>query len=90
MYPGYRHARTLGNIVSKGGNEEERRGEKSKREEGDGNGKERKGAWRGEEREARGYVFELVDDDDDDGHKVVQQRKRRRRSSSGSSSDSDD
>lgn len=43
-YPGYHHARTIGDIQGK------------EREDG-----KRSGAWRGEEREARMYVFELND-----------------------------
>ena len=41
-YPGYRHARTIGDVQGK------------EREDG-----KRGGAWRGEEREARMYVFEV-------------------------------
>jgi 25S rRNA (uracil2634-N3)-methyltransferase len=42
-YPGYKHARTLGDITSG----------KDRAEEG-----KRKGAWRGEERDARCYIFQ--------------------------------
>jgi 25S rRNA (uracil2634-N3)-methyltransferase len=45
-YPGYQHARTLGDITA--GKE---------REEG-----KRKGAWRGEERDARCYIFQPKED----------------------------
>ena len=48
-YPGYQHARTIGDITS--GKE---RGEEGKR----------KGAWRGEERDARCYVLQRKDDVD--------------------------
>lgn len=48
-YPGYKHARTLGNLHAKG-----RDGE-GKGQPGD----EAAGAWRGEERAARSYVFAL-------------------------------
>lgn len=38
-YPGYKHARTLGNVEGAGG------------------------AWKGEERKARTYVFELTEEE---------------------------
>lgn len=45
-YPGYKHARTLGNVEGKGG------------------------AWKGEERRARTYVFELIEDTEYVGEKT--------------------
>lgn len=45
-YPGYKHARTLGNIEGAGG------------------------GWKGEERKARTYVFELVEDKGYSGEKT--------------------
>lgn len=48
-YPGYKHARTLGNLHGKG------RDSEGKGQTGD----EAIGAWRGEERAARSYVFAL-------------------------------
>lgn len=46
-YPGYRHARTIGEIAGKGSS---------------GTEGKRPGAWRGEEREARMFVLEVKDD----------------------------
>jgi 25S rRNA (uracil2634-N3)-methyltransferase len=60
MYPGYSHARTLGNIRGGGG-------------------------WKGEERSARTYIFELDDGVDKSGRAST--KKRKRSASCGSSSD---
>jgi 25S rRNA (uracil2634-N3)-methyltransferase len=67
-YPGYTHARTVGDIVTG----------KDRSEEG-----KRKGKWRGEERAARCYVFELKADSNTDGQSKASsnggvQRKRKR------------
>ena len=62
-YPGYHHARTIGDITT--GKD---RSEDSKR----------KGAWRGEERDARTYVLEVKGD----GASSTDLRKRRREESS--------
>lgn len=59
-YPGYRHARTIGNITTG----------KDRSDEG-----KRKGAWRGEEREARTYVLGLKDGVKDK-HRNTKKRKR--------------
>ncbi|KAI4237361.1 MAG: hypothetical protein LQ349_001890 [Xanthoria aureola] len=58
-YPGYKHARTLGNIQSGGG-------------------------WKGEDREARTYIFERKDEDGKQGPPKPQKNNR------DGSSDSDD
>lgn len=72
-YPGYRHARTIGDIVTG----------KDRGDEG-----KRKGAWRGEERDARCYVLELKDQDDENqrGDNGVRVGKRKK---GGEDSDSD-
>lgn len=54
-YPGYRHARTLGKIVP-------RNNGVSAGHEDDVENKKR-AAWKGEEREARGFVFEVIVED---------------------------
>lgn len=54
---GYRHSRTIGNLKAKG----EEWGGLSEEEEG---GKRRPGKWRGEERDARTYMFGLKRNDD--------------------------
>ena len=54
-YPGYSHARTLGEIIGKDGE---------------------RGGWRGEDREARSYVFERKDHENL-GQKAGGKRKRR-------------
>ncbi|OAP61172.1 hypothetical protein AYL99_03373 [Fonsecaea erecta] len=64
-YPEYRHARTAGDIITG----------KDRSDEG-----KRKGAWRGEEREARCYVME--DRDAEPVEVMSPQRKRRRRQGS--------
>ena len=60
-YPGYRHARTLGNIEGGGG-------------------------WKGEERDARTYVFGKKDGEKTQGHARSQKNRR----SETSDSDEDD
>ncbi|KAL8722359.1 MAG: hypothetical protein Q9225_001149 [Loekoesia sp. 1 TL-2023] len=60
-YPGYKHARTLGNIEGGGG-------------------------WKGEERDARTYIFERKDD----GDIQAQQPKQKQRRDESSGSDEDD
>ena len=65
-FPGYRHARTLGDVKGRA------------REEG-----KREGAWRGEEREARLYVFEVAD------WGVGGERTKSRKRGKGSDSDSE-
>lgn len=60
-YPGYQHARTIGDITSG----------KDRNEEG-----KRKGAWRGEEREARCYVLEDKDAVPNLGHGKASKRER--------------
>ena len=57
MYPGYSHARTIGNIRGDGG-------------------------WKGEERNARTYIFEL----DNDKDKVGKSNSKRKRPADCSSS----
>lgn len=52
-YPGYRHARTLGEIV--------RRINSAGVVDGPNLGPKKKSAWKGEERAARGFVFEMID-----------------------------
>lgn len=73
-YPGYQHARTIGDITTG----------KDRSAEG-----KRKGAWRGEEREARCYVFEdsntLCDTAGAEGHATG----KRKRSAEDSNDDSD-
>lgn len=61
-YPGYLHARTIGEITTG----------KDRTDEG-----KRKGAWRGEERDARCFVLALQDDDD--GRPAPGSRKKRAR-----------
>jgi len=56
-YPGYRHARTVGDITTG----------KDRGAEG-----KRKGAWRGEERDARCYVLGVKEDDDDSSSKAAE------------------
>ena len=55
-YPGYRHARTIGEVLKKTNGLEEA--------EKNGQARRKGGAWKGEEREARGFVFELADKED--------------------------
>jgi Domain of unknown function (DUF2431) len=55
-YPGYRHARTVGEVRRKTNGVEEAERNRQARKKG--------GAWKGEEREARGFVFEWVDKGD--------------------------
>lgn len=59
-YPGYRHARTLGVIKSKGGG-----------------GGESGSAWRGEDREARSFVFVAKGDDARSGGGRIGGKRRR-------------
>ncbi|KAF7508500.1 hypothetical protein GJ744_009213 [Endocarpon pusillum] len=54
-YPGYRHARTVGKIRRKTNGREV--------DEQDGLDHKKRGAWRGEEREARGFVFKMVEEE---------------------------
>lgn len=67
-YPGYQHARTIGDITS------------GKDRSAEGN---RKGSWRGEERDARCYVIALKDEVDN------RQGGRKKRKRSGDGDDSD-
>ncbi|KEF61836.1 uncharacterized protein A1O9_03407 [Exophiala aquamarina CBS 119918] len=60
-YPGYQHARTIGDITSG----------HARNEDG-----KRKGAWRGEERDARCYVLEDKDAVPHVGHAKASKRKR--------------
>lgn len=90
-YPGYRHARTLGKIVPRniGVSAGHENGVES----------QKRGGWKGEEREARGFVFEVIDEDqgrariltkDKAASKVeVKQRPRNKRGRSISSSEID-
>lgn len=92
-YPGYRHARTMGEVVRRkdGVERGEADGERCvagcMREKG---GRKKKGSWRGEEREARGFVFEIVDGDEERerdqarGRKDRVKKRRRETESSGS------
>jgi 25S rRNA (uracil2634-N3)-methyltransferase len=66
-YPGYQHARTVGDITSG----------KDRSEEG-----KRRGAWRGEERDARCYVLE-----DKDAEPTSSSTKKRKRSEKDDDSD---
>lgn len=70
-YPGYQHARTIGEV----------RTGKDRADEG-----KRKGAWRGEEREARCYVLE-----DQNAELVIQSssRKKKKKKQTGEDEDSD-
>ncbi|KIX96898.1 uncharacterized protein Z520_07618 [Fonsecaea multimorphosa CBS 102226] len=70
-YPGYHHARTAGDIVTG----------KDRSDEG-----KRRGAWRGEERDARCYVMEDQNAEPED---VVSRRRKRRRKQGSEDSDSD-
>jgi 25S rRNA (uracil2634-N3)-methyltransferase len=92
-YPGYRHARTLGEIVKKtdGAEVPDNRGP------GD---MKKKSAWKGEEREARAFVFELIDEGNQkeeqpsiaklNATQQERQRPRKKRRRGELSSDSDD
>lgn len=60
-YPGYRHARTLGNIEGGGG-------------------------WKGQDRDARTYIFEVKNEEE----VPAQSRKRKNRKGDSSESDEDD
>ncbi|KAL8848852.1 MAG: hypothetical protein Q9221_006148 [Calogaya cf. arnoldii] len=60
-YPGYKHARTLGNIEGGGG-------------------------WKGEDREARTYIFERKDGEGKQGQPIIQKNRK----SGNSDSDEDD
>jgi Domain of unknown function (DUF2431) len=51
-YPGYRHARTIGQTIGKTHAKEV--------ENSDDIGHKKRSGWKGEEREARGFVFEMV------------------------------
>jgi 25S rRNA (uracil2634-N3)-methyltransferase len=68
-YPGYQHARTIGEITTG----------KDRSDEG-----KRKGAWRGEERQARCYVLE---DQEAQSNQPFVKRKRKRDSADGSDSE---
>lgn len=68
-YPGYRHARTVGEITTG----------KDRSDEG-----KRKGAWRGEERDARCYVLE---DKDAEADMRASAKKRKRRTGEDDESD---
>ena len=73
-FPGYRHARTLGNIRSGGGKGKGKA--KSAAEEGEKDGAaevEQKG-WKGEDRPARLWIFEV-----DDGEVLNAPKKKRKR-----------
>ena len=88
-YPEYRHARTLGNIRSKTDGAEVTGIDRSKKG----------GSWKGEEREARGFVLEMVDQEHERvgltvdkktkqrGRTLERPRNKRKRSSSTSGSD---
>lgn len=90
-YPGYRHARTVGNIVAKkargGGGEEEDGDDERDGEDGGGDVEGRaeempeRGGWKGEERLARSYVFELRREDAQAKAGVQRKRKRKERDS---------
>lgn len=69
MYPGYQHARTIGDIVTG----------KDRSDEG-----KRMGKWRGEERDARSYVFGLKEELDS---KSAKSKKRKRKEGDGEDSD---
>jgi Domain of unknown function (DUF2431) len=73
-YPGYRHARTIGQIVRKT-NAKEADGS-------DGIGHKKGGGWKGEEREARGFAFEMVGEEQRAGGRPRKEspRSKRRRS----------
>lgn len=72
-YPGYQHARTLGDI--KVGKDRTAEGK-------------RRGAWRGEEREARCYLFAVREGDGSNAGNDRKPRKRRRSMNSSSSEES--
>lgn len=105
-YPGYKHARTIGNIHGKG-NEEDvvKDGNDTAIGEGDpgegefsdteaygnkmegaasieGEEKKRAGKWRGEERKARTFVFELPLENADSGSREKSKKKRKAESDS--------
>lgn len=67
-YPGYKHARTIGDITTG----------KDRTNEG-----KRKGAWRGEERDARCYVLGLKDE-------ILQEQSAKKRKKLNNSDDEDD
>lgn len=90
-HPGYRHARTIGEISRKSNGVEAL--------DSNGVGDRKKGAWKGEERAARGFVFELTEEEqrrDNPNSKEktriqaqAMQRSRNKRTRSSSSSGSE-
>lgn len=93
LWPGYRHARTLGNLEGKGGADPDAEAGEEKRElgcagacggsaAGKGRKKGKGPGWRGEEREARTYEFGLKND----GLTVTKGKRKR----DGAQSDSED
>lgn len=87
-YPGYRHARTVGRIEGRrGGGGGGEGGEEGEGEKGEGMEEERRG-WRGEERAARMYIFEVVGERDRRG--LVGKKKRKRGRGSEDDDDDDD
>ncbi|KPI34305.1 uncharacterized protein AB675_11075 [Cyphellophora attinorum] len=97
-YPGYAHARTLGEIVPKG--VDGRRGGRSGGEEPTAdnenhrpstkNGKGKKGRWHGEDRDARTYVLELREHQEQVGGRGGNMTSGKRKRGGGDGSEDDD
>ena len=85
MYPGYRHARTMGNVLGK--SERTMKEKTSNEEENDDNSNnnstdhDKRRGWKGEDRKSRMYAFVLTDGVD------VTNRKRKRDAGNGYDSD---
>jgi 25S rRNA (uracil2634-N3)-methyltransferase len=77
-FPGYKHARTIGNIRKKG----------KGIGKGGGMGDGDRGGWKGEEREGRWFVFEM-DDGDTAANADGSRRKKRTKGDGVSDSDED-
>jgi 25S rRNA (uracil2634-N3)-methyltransferase len=101
-YPGYAHARTLGDIVPKGvdgrhvarsgGEEPAVDGEQESRnmETDKGKGKGKKGRWHGEDRDARTYVLELREHQEQVGSRGVNVNSGKRKRGRGDDGSEDD
>lgn len=91
LFPGYRHARTLGNVVTGGAKASRGRGGRSGGNSNVGVGLGERAGWRGEERAAKMWIFEV-----DDGSilnvpkKPNQRSKRKRQPDSPATSGSED
>lgn len=102
-YPGYRHARTLGNLKSKdeikgtarnGSSAELDKGdhdaEADEQDAGNTPADSAAGAWRGENRPARTYIFKLKDEATAKGKTSAQPKKNKKRKGAPDDSDSED